>query len=116
MYDACLYDACKKWGQTNERTDGKLNSRSRIVQFFRPSGSSDKVFGKNQNFPLVLDIKLHLKTPLNYQLQINPPLPYLDARCSNQKSQINEVNPAHHWTDFSLVCSVYIRSKRMPTK
>ena len=38
-------------------------------------GGSNEVFGKNENFPLVLDIKLHLKIPVNYQLQISPP-PY----------------------------------------
>ena len=36
-------------------------------------GGSNEVFGKNENFPLVLDIKLHLKIPVNYQLQISPP-------------------------------------------
>ena len=36
-------------------------------------GGSNEVFGKNENFPLVLDIKLHLKMPVNYQLQISPP-------------------------------------------
>ena len=30
IYDACMCDACQKWGRTNGRTDGKLNSRSRI--------------------------------------------------------------------------------------
>ena len=30
IYFACTCDACKKWGRTDERTDGKLNSRSRI--------------------------------------------------------------------------------------
>ena len=36
-------------------------------------GGSNEVFGKNEKFPLVLDIKLHLKMPVNYQLQISPP-------------------------------------------
>ena len=40
-------------------------------------GGSNKIFAKNENFPLVLDIKLHLKMPVNYQLQISPP-PYLN--------------------------------------
>ena len=38
-----------------------------------PYGGSNEVFGKNQNFPLVLNIKLHLKMSVNYQLQISPP-------------------------------------------
>ena len=40
-------------------------------------GGSNEVFGKNENFPLVLDIKLHLKIPVNYQLQISPPPIYI---------------------------------------
>ena len=34
FFDACMCDACNKWGRTdgrtNKQTDGKLNSRSRI--------------------------------------------------------------------------------------
>ena len=33
IYDACMCDACQKWGRKEERTDGKLNSRSRIEGF-----------------------------------------------------------------------------------
>ena len=31
-----------------------------------PYGGSNEVFGKNQNFPLFLNIKLHLKMPVNF--------------------------------------------------
>ena len=45
-----IYDACKKWGQTNERTDGKLNSRSRIYQRW--------MVGANKNWPLITFLPL----------------------------------------------------------
>ena len=38
-------------------------------------GGSNELFGRNKNFPLVSNIKLHLKMSVNYQLQISPP-PY----------------------------------------
>ena len=34
IYDACMCDACQKWGRTDERMDGKLNSRSRMSVYF----------------------------------------------------------------------------------
>ena len=43
-------------------------------------GGSNELFDKNQNFPLVLNIKLHLKLPVIQQLQISHPTinaPYL---------------------------------------
>ena len=36
-------------------------------------GGSNELFGGNKNFPLVSNIKLHLKMSVNYQLQISPP-------------------------------------------
>ena len=36
-------------------------------------GGSNELFGRNKNFPLVSNIKLHLKMSVNYQLQISPP-------------------------------------------
>ena len=32
-------------------------------------GGSNELFGKNQNIPLVLNIKLHLKMPVNSNIQ-----------------------------------------------
>ena len=50
-----------------------LNILSFLGGSVPPYGGSNEVFGKNQNFPLVLNIKLHLKMSVNYQLQISPP-------------------------------------------
>ena len=46
-------------------------------------GGSNELFGKNQNFPLFLNIKLHLKMPVNFNFLnilsflggLVPPLP-----------------------------------------
>ena len=57
------------------RTTLKFRFLMGIFKFSDPPyGGSNEVFGKNQNFPLVLNIKLHLKMSVNYQLQISPPL------------------------------------------
>ena len=56
------------------RTTLKFRFLMGIFKFSDPPyGGSNEVFGKNQNFPLVLNIKLHLKMSVNYQLQISPP-------------------------------------------
>ena len=57
-----------------------------------PYGGSNEVFGKNQNFPLVLNIKLHLKMSVNYQLQISPPplITVAIVLLSNTLSQTNQ--------------------------
>ena len=34
---------------------------------------SNELFGRNKNFLLVSNIKLHLKMSVNYKLQISPP-------------------------------------------
>ena len=34
-------------------------------------GGSNELFGKNQNFPLFLNIKLHLKMPVNFNFLNN---------------------------------------------
>ena len=56
------------------RTTLKFRFLMGIFKFSDPPyGGSNEVFGKNQNFRLVLNIKLHLKMSVNYQLQISPP-------------------------------------------
>ena len=45
-------------------------------------GGSNELFGGNKNFPLVSNIKLHLKMSVNYQLQISPPP---KSRCSRSE-------------------------------
>ena len=56
------------------RTTLKFRFLMGIFKFSDPPyGGSNEVFGKNQSFLLVLNIKLHLKMSVNYQLQISPP-------------------------------------------
>ena len=49
------------------RTTLKFRFLMGIFKFSDPPyGGSNEVFGKNQNFPLFLNIKLHLKMPVNF--------------------------------------------------
>ena len=49
------------------RTTLKFRFLMGIFKFSDPLyGGSNEVFGKNQNFPLFLNIKLHLKMPVNF--------------------------------------------------
>ena len=47
-------------------------------------GGSNELFGRNKNFPLVSNIKLHLKMSVNYQLQISPPPTCIGSKFDHQ--------------------------------
>ena len=52
IYFACTCDACKKWGRTDERTDGKLNSRSTIMPHLGPMCTTENV-AEDPKFPCI---------------------------------------------------------------